>query len=259
MPFFSPAYNRIHEQKRQKERQLRALVVTVNSLDTDRKTGDINGYCVSLDHCECMDFRKRKKPCKHIYRLAMELGIFPVPFGHTLSECQNAEWAETPQPPISKESIPISSCATAVTQSEVEIPKRRTSKWLWLVLFTISLLLCAVLFGSQSSRTKPTPSKSPSVHTYHYDIKPHSQALQPRIHNETARKATDKTSQAIYNRNHPEQESSQDAYIGNRNSHIFHYPSCRAVRKMNPSNMVDFESRENATIASYRPCRICYP
>ena len=32
-------------------------------------------YKVSLDHCDCADFHD--KPCKHIYRLAMELGILP--------------------------------------------------------------------------------------------------------------------------------------------------------------------------------------
>lgn len=32
-----------------------------------------NGYNVTLLSCTCPDFRKRKKPCKHMYRLAYEL------------------------------------------------------------------------------------------------------------------------------------------------------------------------------------------
>lgn len=32
-------------------------------------------YNVRLDRCDCMDFKERHLPCKHIYRLALELGI----------------------------------------------------------------------------------------------------------------------------------------------------------------------------------------
>lgn len=37
-------------------------------------------YQTSLAACTCNDFVKRKKPCKHIYRLAMELGIIPLDY-----------------------------------------------------------------------------------------------------------------------------------------------------------------------------------
>lgn len=37
-------------------------------------------YSVTLDSCECGYFISRKRPCKHIYRLAQELGLSePVP------------------------------------------------------------------------------------------------------------------------------------------------------------------------------------
>ena len=32
-------------------------------------------YNVSLDKCTCIDFARNNKPCKHIYRLAIELGV----------------------------------------------------------------------------------------------------------------------------------------------------------------------------------------
>ena len=32
-------------------------------------------YTVTLNHCDCKDFEERHLPCKHIYRLALELGI----------------------------------------------------------------------------------------------------------------------------------------------------------------------------------------
>ena len=37
-------------------------------------------YTTTLSSCSCMDFSRRHLPCKHIYRLAMELGLIDVPF-----------------------------------------------------------------------------------------------------------------------------------------------------------------------------------
>lgn len=37
-------------------------------------------YNVFLDHCNCPDFKRRQKPCKHMYRLALELGIIDGPY-----------------------------------------------------------------------------------------------------------------------------------------------------------------------------------
>ncbi len=38
--------------------------------------GSHGRYETFLDFCPCGDFRRAKVPCKHIYRLAMELGVF---------------------------------------------------------------------------------------------------------------------------------------------------------------------------------------
>ncbi len=48
-------------------------------------------------------------------------------------------------------------------------------------------------------------------------------------------------------------------YIGNRNSGIFHYPSCSAVEEMKEENKIVFPGREEAEQAGYRPCRRCRP
>lgn len=44
----------------------------------DDQTAQINGtegiYNVTLDSCTCYDFVSRELPCKHVYRLAYELG-----------------------------------------------------------------------------------------------------------------------------------------------------------------------------------------
>lgn len=54
------------------------------SLDQSACTGTFKGssgtHTTSLDHCSCVDFNRRKLPCKHMYRLAMELGAFQTDF-----------------------------------------------------------------------------------------------------------------------------------------------------------------------------------
>ena len=55
------------------------------SIDREHETGVFYGsgklpYQTSLAACTCNDFVKRKKPCKHVYRLAMELGIIPLDY-----------------------------------------------------------------------------------------------------------------------------------------------------------------------------------
>jgi hypothetical protein len=46
-------------------------------------------------------------------------------------------------------------------------------------------------------------------------------------------------------------------YHGNRQSHIFHQPSCRYYSCANCT--VVFKSREEAVKAGYRPCGVCKP
>lgn len=48
-------------------------------IDTENSIGYFSGrsgrYTTTLQECTCMDFARRHKPCKHMYRLAMELGL----------------------------------------------------------------------------------------------------------------------------------------------------------------------------------------
>lgn len=41
-------------------------------------TSELPYYDTSLKTCNCGDFQYRKLPCKHIYRLAVELGIIEI-------------------------------------------------------------------------------------------------------------------------------------------------------------------------------------
>lgn len=50
------------------------------SINKNNLTGTFQGshgkYDTELDKCQCIDFSRRHKPCKHMYRLAFELGLF---------------------------------------------------------------------------------------------------------------------------------------------------------------------------------------
>ena len=48
-------------------------------------------------------------------------------------------------------------------------------------------------------------------------------------------------------------------YIGNSNSHKFHYPTCKSVGKMSEKNKVIFSSRDEAINQGYEPCKNCNP
>lgn len=75
MSFFS-SDDSLHKGEDQLKRIKSALKLKMDSVDFETQTGHIKDYDVSLDRCTCMDFGRRRKPCKHIYRLAIELGIF---------------------------------------------------------------------------------------------------------------------------------------------------------------------------------------
>ena len=76
MSFFSPEYNSLHSEADQLKRVKSALNLKMDFVDFEAHKGKIKNYDVSLDKCTCVDFGLRRKPCKHIYRLAIELGIF---------------------------------------------------------------------------------------------------------------------------------------------------------------------------------------
>lgn len=75
----------IHTDGAQIERQGRAMTYhftfDVNGLiETGRfsSTSDLPYYDTSLSQCTCHDFQGRHLPCKHMYRLAVELGVIEI-------------------------------------------------------------------------------------------------------------------------------------------------------------------------------------
>lgn len=75
-------WNEIHDEPDQKKRFASAKKgeCTPVSVDTDQQIGVFSGshgvYQTSLEECSCIDFSRRKKPCKHMYRLAIELDVW---------------------------------------------------------------------------------------------------------------------------------------------------------------------------------------
>lgn len=67
------------------------------SVDLDSKTIRVQGsasepYVATLSECTCADFQYRKAPCKHIYRLALELDLLkPLPKYNKKNKDFNAE------------------------------------------------------------------------------------------------------------------------------------------------------------------------
>ena len=75
----------LHEDEKQIERQGRAMTYPFTfEIDKDNRCGkfssttDVPYYETHLDSCTCNDFMERQKPCKHIYRLAVELGLIEI-------------------------------------------------------------------------------------------------------------------------------------------------------------------------------------
>ena len=51
----------------------------------------------------------------------------------------------------------------------------------------------------------------------------------------------------------------QYAYVGSSNSDKYHYPSCRWTDDINASNLVHFDTEDEASAAGYTPCGTCNP
>ena len=71
---------------------------TPTSIDREHETGVFYGsgkdpYQTTLASCTCNDFVRRKKPCKHVFRLAMELGIIDTAYktGRSTGERNEAQ------------------------------------------------------------------------------------------------------------------------------------------------------------------------
>lgn len=77
--WFEEKHNLIHSQPDQQKRQLAATKIPIVCFDKEKQSAIINNYAVTLNRCTCRDYQMRELPCKHIYRLAYELGYMKPP------------------------------------------------------------------------------------------------------------------------------------------------------------------------------------
>ncbi len=91
-------------------------------------------------------------------------------------------------------------------------------------------------------------------------------SLQPLTHNNSNEFDIDAFERAPAEYGKTAQEDSKSnfkktniEYIGNLNSSIVHRSNCSSVSKMSPSNMVEFDSLDEALDEGYAPCKRCKP
>lgn len=91
-------------------------------------------------------------------------------------------------------------------------------------------------------------------------------SLQPLTHNKSNEFDIDAFERAPAEYGKTAQEDSKSnfkktsiEYIGNLNSSIVHRSNCSSVSKMSPSNMVEFDSLDEALDEGYTPCKSCKP
>lgn len=80
MDFKEWANNDIQEERKKREKKAASAECTPISISYDDQSGVFSGtsgrYNTWLSECECVDYRRRLHPCKHMYRLAYELGFY---------------------------------------------------------------------------------------------------------------------------------------------------------------------------------------
>ena len=83
-PWLDWEYN-VHSDEAQIARQGRAMTYPFsfkinkkNQTARFSSTSELPYYDTTLNSCDCFDFQERKLPCKHIYRLAVELNIIDI-------------------------------------------------------------------------------------------------------------------------------------------------------------------------------------
>lgn len=76
------------QQKRQASASKSACTpIEINFIThTGKFQGSSGNHTTSLVHCSCIDFNRRRLPCKHMYRLAMELGLMESDFASNTSD-----------------------------------------------------------------------------------------------------------------------------------------------------------------------------
>ena len=49
------------------------------------------------------------------------------------------------------------------------------------------------------------------------------------------------------------------SYVGSVNSDKYHRPSCQWANKIKPGNEIYFNTKDQAELEGYKPCKVCKP
>lgn len=231
------------------------------SLDVESQSGFFYGsandpYTVTLNSCSCPDFKKRRLPCKHMYRLHDELESNNVPFQHNFLQpisipdrfpipiqAQKAITSASTNNSTDKD-IPVNDSHPEV---EERITERKTIKekvkdffyslfsyaYLLLILAICPLLL---ITGIKSC------------------IDEHKESA---AHSSTTHKSTTTTNN-FTQWFIPEQQDTTE-YVLNTDSMIVHFPWCSSVPRINPDNYKTCTNLPSALNQGYRRCELCNP
>lgn len=100
---WNDCHNTDDQQKRQSSAKKSSCTPTL--IDFTSKSGQFKGssgnHTTTLGHCSCIDFNRRKLPCKHMYRLAMELGVIDTDFESNISDVADPLKKQTLQDSVS--------------------------------------------------------------------------------------------------------------------------------------------------------------
>lgn len=87
------------EERRKREIKAASAECVPISISAETQSGVFKGssgnYNTWIAECECNDFRRRLLPCKHMYRLAQELGLYDL--SSVKEEAAAVKWKITPQ------------------------------------------------------------------------------------------------------------------------------------------------------------------
>jgi len=53
--------------------------------------------------------------------------------------------------------------------------------------------------------------------------------------------------------------TAEHKYVASKNSRVFHKPDCSSAKRIKPGNLVTYGTRDKATEAGKRPCKLCKP
>lgn len=90
----------VHNKPDQQKRMMSATKseTTPAYINPENQTAEFPGkkyiYHTTLNSCDCFDFGSRQLPCKHIYRLAMELGLIESDFSSGVNKNEQFTWQE---------------------------------------------------------------------------------------------------------------------------------------------------------------------